>query len=190
VAEIPYRLQTGSSFEQIIPLINDAFNSIDAENRTKIIKNGVTPTILFGYQKAGFGTFDYGLKIAKPTFDVTTATNDQLIFNSGLDHLKVVSTGTLVVTIPPGAANGSTYTATYPHGLGYIPAFVAYAFFNSAYYNLPLNSYSWNGTSFVTGAFASATVDATNLVVTVGVNGFMAGTTMPIKYYILQETAN
>lgn len=190
MAEIPYRLQTGTTFDESMPLINEALNALDSENRTKILKNGTTPTLLFGYQKGGFGVNDYGLKIAKAGIDVTTATADQLLFSSAFNNLKVVNTGTLTVTIPGGAVNGSTHTATYAHGLGYIPAFTAYAFFNSAYYALPLNSYSWSGASFVTGAFVNVTVDATNLVATVGINGFMAGTTMPIKFYLLQESPN
>ncbi len=129
--EIPQRLQDGTSLPDAFAYINQAFDAIDDENRTKIIKNAAIPQILFGYQKGGFGTLDYGLKVSKinpstnAPYDVTTATNDQLAFSSGFNYLKVALSGTGSFTID-GSGNAAGHF-TYPHGLGYAPTFVVYA---------------------------------------------------------------
>ncbi len=90
--ELPNRLQQGTTFEQAMPLLNDVFNAIDDENRTKVIRNGNVPQVLFGYQKDGFGLgVDYGLKVSRIdqatgiAFDVTTATDEQLQFTTAQD---------------------------------------------------------------------------------------------------------
>ena len=189
--DVPGRLQLGTTFENSMPILNGIFDALDLENRTKIIKNGTVPQIIFGYQQAGFNGSDYGLKISKPGIDVTSATADQFIFNSSQDVFRVLKSGTLNLTVPASPANGSTYTATVAHGQATPPAFIAYALFGGAYYGLPLAAYQFNATigSFAVGAYIQASIDATNFIVTLGANGFSAGV-YPIRYYFIQETAS
>ena len=124
MAEIPHRLQTGTDFEQSKPIINEAFAAIDGENRTKIIKNGSTPTVLMGYQKDGFGTgVDYGFKVAKSGFNVTTADDEDLAFSSAFNSLKIVESGTAFVT---RAANTTTGSTTVTYDLDYTPIVLAF----------------------------------------------------------------
>jgi len=51
------------------------------------------------------------VKIAKPGFDVATCTDDELVFSSELDTLKVAH------------SDSPTTLGEYTHGIGYPPAF-------------------------------------------------------------------
>ena len=194
MAEIPYRLQAGTTFEESKPLINEAFNALDSENRTKVIKNGTTPTLLFGYQKGGFGTQDYGLKVAKPGFDVTTATPAQMAFNSGFNNLKVVGSGTIVVNHPANSVGGS---AQITHNLGYIPAILAFMENSGNYFQLPNTGMNLSGVGAGTiDSHTSAYSNSTTATFGVSTpdypssNNFWRAYDTTIKYYLLQETAN
>jgi hypothetical protein len=96
MAELPNRLQVGTSFDEAMPLLNNMMDELDGENRTKIIYNGTVPQVLFGYQKGGFvdslgNSVDYGLKVSRIDqstgipYDVTTATDEQLQFTTAVD---------------------------------------------------------------------------------------------------------
>lgn len=121
---IPNRLQPDTPFADNLALINDAFDAIDNENQTKITRNGNQPTLLYGYQKGGFGALDYGLKASKinpatgSPYDVTTATDDQLAFSTAFATFKIVGQTTLAATRTPGSTTGS---ADYIYNLSYTP---------------------------------------------------------------------
>ena len=200
MAEIPHRLQTGTDFEQSKPIINEAFAAIDGENRTKIIKNGNTPKLLMGYQKDGFGTgVDYGLKIAKEGYDVTTATDAQMAFNSAFNTFKVVQMGTLRTTIGSDAV-----TLTAAHGLGYTPAIIAYVEVDYANADtgllagsraptgthLQVPHFEFDGSTFGCVAYVQVNVDSTNVKARVFSYHPDTDGTYTITYYLLQETAN
>lgn len=61
---------------------------------------------------------DYGIKVSQPGVDVFSATDDQLLLNSGQTLLK---------TYMQGVATGTdgTFSPIY-HGLGYRPQFLVY----------------------------------------------------------------
>lgn len=61
-----------------------------------------------------------GLKISKPNIDVQTAENKDLVLNSDLACLKVVTSGKYDFTL----ANGANSTYTINHSLGVIPLFI------------------------------------------------------------------
>jgi len=61
-----------------------------------------------------------GIKVVKDGYDVATATLLQQTFNSEKNCLKIAAEGTLTYS---GAGDGSV---TYSHGLGYIPAWLAW----------------------------------------------------------------
>jgi len=200
MTDVPGRLQIGGTFEESMPLLNQVLDSLDGENRTKIIRNGPTPTILFGYQPDGFGGLDYGLKVAKPGVDVTTATNDQLAFNSAFDNFKIVQKGTLTFNI----VGGDYQEVTANHGLSYTPGLVAYvspvSYQNSdtghimggrkagAHYPTPY--YAIDNSTFVIDGFIAVYTTPTQVVGQFMTNHPDFDGTYTITYYLLQETAN
>lgn len=149
-----------------------------------------------GVGLAQFGIFGNGklaLKIAKDGFDAATATDDQLIFNSGQNIFKIVKKIT-DRSIPQFTTtyDGSTYTTggallTVPHGLTFTPKtevfvqgqmvnFVTSALITSTYVPLPiypghassLNLYIFpnsSGGSSYAGVSIIFGVDATNVYV-------------------------
>lgn len=65
----------------------------------------------------------FGIKISKSGYDAKTASQKDLTFDSSLDTLKISKTGSIYIDLPEEALSSSskTYTATYAHGLGYVP---------------------------------------------------------------------
>jgi hypothetical protein len=61
---------------------------------------------------------NYGIKVSKPGYDVTSAADRYLSLSSKLNMFKVFSSGTSSVT------SGNTLQIT--HSLGYIPNFMVY----------------------------------------------------------------
>lgn len=138
---------------------------------------------------AQFGQFPNGsvaLKVAKSGHDVSTATDDNLIFNSNQDIFKIVGSGSAVIP----ASGTSTSTTSISHGLGYIPAYLGYVFFSlSSSYNL-LPALSINDTTGAIISFYEGWTDATTINFRVHVPGGTVSSTTSVKYYLLQETAN
>lgn len=103
---------------------------------------------------AQFGNFASGgiaLKIAQAGIEVGTATNDQLIFNSGQNIFKIVTTGTATV----GGHNGSgtnTTTVTFT-GLNRRP--IVFAFLTGTPINIGGDSYEFNYLAGATSASIS-----------------------------------
>lgn len=68
----------------------------------------------------------YKLNISKPGFNVLTETDpNNLIFSSDYNTLKYYLSGSITVN---GVDDGTLYTQTVAHNLGYIPFFTAYTF--------------------------------------------------------------
>lgn len=152
----------------------------------------------------------YGLWVSKPGFDVTTATADQLVFNSNQNIFKIVKTDT--TSIPavsfPGTGGIVFQSIIIPHGLSYIPVLQAYAqvgyatfptgagsqHFINAYVSLPYNGSLFASSSSDFTYYVDAAVDSTNVYFTYY---YFASSTYgaadfpftPIKYDLLQESA-
>lgn len=156
---------------------------------------------------AQFSQFSDGttaLKVAKPGFEVSTATNSQLVFNSNQDIFKIVGTGTGVApTVTTGADGTNTYsgfaTNPYPHGLGFTPAIIAYYLQSANSYVLMPYSEVVSASAPQGGIISSiyrTTVDSNNVYIFHYVVTYSPGIgsgTYPgasVKYYLLQETAN
>lgn len=195
MAETPHRLSPDTPLPDLIAYINQNFDLIDDQDRTKIINNAGIPQILFGYQKAGFGTLDYGLKVSKinpvtsQPYNVTTATNDQLAFNSAFNTLKIVSTDARSITTP---INTASYGVVVPHGLSFTPAVFAMVFIVDKYQAAPLLQIDL--ASGVVTEYITVSVDDTNIYYRLYVPSssplYAAGITRSFKTYLLQETAN
>lgn len=166
---------------QLANTANDIIREVQAMQTTEIFKDDTgTRRVLLGKGADGF----YGLKVSKPTFDVYTAGADDLAFNSDQNVFKIAQSGTVTLT----ADGTDSLSETVAHGLGYIPAVIAYAVYANGYHPLPLVSIHVG--SGVGRFQANFYVDATNVTFyNEGYVGYVAET-ITIKYYLLQETAN
>jgi hypothetical protein len=158
------------------------------------VNNGTLDTMFAGQDSTGSTV----VKIAKPGYDAKTATNDQLVFNSGQNVFKIVLSGTTTLTTPASMTAQQVVTVTIPHNLGSSPAFsvfgaspVSLGFPGAGNLsNLPLLLGGGNG---ILTLVSQAYVDSTNLYIqvlnnyNVGIAG--VGGTWTYRYYIYQETA-
>lgn len=163
-----------------------------------------------GIGVAQFGRFadnSTALKVAKSGVEVSTATDNQLIFNSSQDIFKIVVTGTATVTVGPGD-NFITKTTTIAHGLGYTPIVMGFVDAASSILTAGgrvITPYAMYEEQSATGGFIdnsiyiliglfTVTADATNIYCSVGTHKADFYTQLQgdwqFKYYILQETAS
>ena len=149
---------------------------------------------LLGYQPGGFGSSDFGFKVAKPGYSADTATDDQLIMSSKFNSFKIVNIGVDTATLSK-PANDSGETVSIPHGLTFTPAVIAYIDDSGLYYPLPHITVVDDGTSTLKiGRKVAVTVDATNINFTV--TNASTGTfytnsvSYTFKFFVLVETAD
>ena len=145
------------------------------------------------------------MKLSQDGKNVLTAPDDELIWSSDFNMFKIVQSGTTTVTgiDRSGSAIGDwgneDNKATVVHGLGYIPAVIAFVEFTSGAttYRLPLQSggspleYFPTVDHFPFDGMIMMWIDGTNIVFHHRTNGGfdLSGRTYTIKYYILRETA-
>lgn len=69
---------------------------------------------------------NFVIKVSREGVPVENATVKQTAFSTEFDSLKVAYSGTLTVSLPSETITGTNTvrTATYGHGLGYIPIFL------------------------------------------------------------------
>jgi|ERR1700761_670093 len=189
----------------------------DYSSRIYYNSNGV-PTVLLGLRTAVTPN-QQGLYVSQDGVDVTQATDSQLIFNSNQDIFKIVESGNLTLpSYSLAAGQLRADLITIPHNLNYAPVLNAYALVNyyviqgatfvgapatistiSAYVALPylLGSGDTLKDTNISNYVISASVDATNvyfnyLYITTSAGSGGTGynfPTVPIKYYLLQESA-
>lgn len=126
---------------------------------------------------------DFLVKISKPGFDVLTATDDELIFNSNQNIFKIVDTGTISVT-KSSAQLASEVSVS--HGLGYIPAYLGYVF-STGYFLTPLVIFDIPTSGRVTYDMFT---DANNVYARIVAQNTGAIESATFKYFLMQETAN
>ena len=206
---IPF--SSGTDMNQVLAILNKNFGELDNEAVTKVFNvaggkpgfiEGKLPNslgygfILYDGDKAAIACYIDSsgnpiLKIAKDGYDATTATNDQLIFNSSQNTFKIALTGTATI---PAVNTGDSDFVSVTHNLGFIPGVQAYAFYNgTSYYPLPSVL-----PSVVTGEVLTV-IQPENITSTTvefwvyrGPSATVPATLPPttIKYYLLQETAS
>lgn len=189
----------GSDLNTIVSDVNQNILELKNKEVTEVFKDGTgTPRVLLGEGANGF----YGLKVSKPGFDVYSAANANLVFNSSQNAFKIVLSGTLSWVTTAGNDNQSL---TIPHNLGYTPIALVFVGDSSFSYPLPYTTQSLSSggglNSFQTITTLSSFIDNTNLYVSQNRSVFYmnatgqtsAGSisthTWPIRYYLLQETA-
>lgn len=188
--DVPIDVALGitSGATQSPSMVNMGQRNIDMRSGNLFVRDANNPRIFLGQQNVN-GTDFYGMKVSKPGFDVTTATNDNLIFNSSQDVFKIVKSGTIAV--PTNVTSGVPLITLIPHGLSYVPIpLIYFTFDGSSYQQLPA------ATGFaVTSVFVGfndwiyATTDATNIEIVFysAVTGNYG--TLNYKYFLLQESA-
>lgn len=176
-----------------------------------VLDDGATGIRIVDKQQVGiaqFGRFKDGttaLKVAKQNFEVSTATNDQLVFNSAQNVLKVVKilpVSCSVAYSTNATPNGNqTNVATYIHGLGFTPSYIANIIMDdsaaSQNGNSSTDNYAnpgmllgWVGSHVTAYVVATVTVDSNNVYfrIMMDTQGFTNGTyTFTATVYLLQE---
>lgn len=139
------------------------------------------------------------IRISKEGFDAKTTSNENLIFNSEQNVFKIAKSGTATLaalTINTGGASwgasAGSNALVIPHGLGYVPAILAYWDTGGEYSSLPVTrNIQASGSSFLMYSIL-AFVDATNITLSSELTGYNVNTSfgsVNIKYYLLQESA-
>lgn len=177
--------------------------SVDSAN-VRIITTDIdgTPRVIMGATgiDSATGATQYGLKVSKPGFDATTATDSELVFNSNQNVFKIVRVVEFSYTMTAADLVANYVMLTIPHGLDTIPQVTAsftsqldgsirllpFLFFtNQSYYGLPPSA-----------AVVIDRVDNTNIHVNIevidlaGLSLFSAGNNLMFKFYCLVETAD
>jgi hypothetical protein len=66
--------------------LNDVINRLNGLLKTQVFSDGTSKRMLFGFQKDGWGPGkDFGIKISAEGVDVSTATDDDLLFKMDMD---------------------------------------------------------------------------------------------------------
>ena len=129
---------------------------------------------------------NYGLKVSKAGYSVLTTTDNNLVYSSKFDTLRVFASGSGYIT----ADYPNTTIVTITHSLGYRPAFVVYSEVDSGFggadgkfFMLPL--------TWAIGGDASIAVycDSTYLKIRYGGDHTPLGTVLDYKYYIYYNQA-
>ena len=121
---------------------------------------------------------DYGLKISRSGVDVGTATKTDTIIHSEANGMKIVSTGSIAITV--GSA-GARATGTIIHNLGFTPFFLSYyQLVSSGKINFQ-NTVDDPPYDFI---FGSTNIDGTSAYFTVYNNGTTASFTGTAHYIL------
>jgi len=163
-----------------------------------IVSDNNNDRILIGFDKDGFGSNnDFGMKISKQGFDVKTASNSNLIMSSAYNMLKIIATGTGVITAP---AVGDVSYVDVTHGLGIRPVVIAFGyppaggqFWGPDYStSFPVVFYGLTAGLYVYDSFMQVQVSSTIARFSVSRGSSSAAGavgTWTFQYYIMQETA-
>lgn len=228
---MPYRfspIHPSTPNDVLIAAINKNFASLDNETITKIFNgaNGANSLIQGRLPNSlGYGYLLYRedgtvaiamyidstgtpiLKVSKEGYDATTATNDQLIFNSAQNIFKVAYT--TVHTFPAESITiaGGLQQLVYAHGLGSIPkveveierkknpslVLLETGFPSTFYTSIDLTKV-YSETDINLSDQYEIAVDNTDFRMNRVISNVSAGTltcdSTTVRIYLLQETAN
>lgn len=145
-------------------------------------------------------TNPFEMKVAKAGFDVLTAPNEDLIFNSSQNIFKIVDSNSITFNKP--AANWLG-TGIYTHNLGYVPAVIAFVQNSGTLTQIPLHTPVQIGYGADNGKIALSIypdlITSTNITFrcfTPSMSGpfgninYDQSIDITIKFYLLQESAN
>lgn len=168
--------------------------------QTTTTTQGFLVTDSQGVRRLLAGVFPDGsikIKLSQATFDVTTATDDQLIWSSDFNSFKIVETGTTSIQ---GADNNVTFSSeAFDRTYSKPPIIMAYATVTDGSTTepklLPYINYIADGGAVppMYGVYYLLDVGATTTEVTFTLdctfNGTGSSVSAAIRYYVIQETA-
>lgn len=123
---------------------------------------------------------DWGAKVSRPGFAVTTADARELIWSTAFNAYKISAQGATTVAIANGQFSG---TNTIAHGLAYTPSCLVY-------FELASGKRFLAGTPVITGLTdygGYAYTDGTNIVLFANRAGSSGNVTVNVYYYVLKE---
>lgn len=184
--------------------INEWGRQISNESRTSITNDDTGKArLLIGYQSNGFTNGNVGVKMSQSTYDVQSATSDQLVFSTDFNLFKIVGGGTANVNLPDPLVASTTYSKTVAHGLGYAPAFLAFVTLPSTWTTFIASETGLQQTPYRLWVSVGTndqpvtckvSVDSTNVyfqVVNQQPNNLSSlSGDMVFKYYLIRETAS
>lgn len=173
---------------------------IEYANNRIIVADDLVNRLLIGQTPEG----DIKMRLSQPTYDVLTATDDQLIWDSDRNAFKIVYKGTGRVYGIDNSAGGLWTSGTadntshfyYNHGLGYAPSVISYGDFNygGTIKRFPLpNGVDFNGVmgypflGYVQVLSTESQIQVT-FITCPGVNE--SANFVDFTFYLVRETAN
>lgn len=185
------------------PGTNNPVITISGVNQNQLWSNPATKVNYMLAGSFGNGSTDYGVKVAFPGIDVTTATDDQLIFNSSQNVFKIINTGVISSVnyniTDPGSGTFTNFGSSsipLPLNLSFVPGIIA---FIGSSINFS-TGVPWTSTQTGSGGAGglwrtvslaviggSLIAEDQTLATGTGVAGTVTG--VPINYYLLQESA-
>lgn len=139
------------------------------------------------------------IKLSQTGKDVSTATDDELIWSSDFNLFKIVDIITVPLSATLSAGSATLASTSVPHGLAFTPAYAAFISIDPAFAALssvgttngpnPFLVFGTSGTDvYIFGVF-EVTVDDTNInfAASIGVTG-AATYNFSAKVYLLRET--
>lgn len=135
------------------------------------------------------------MKVSQPNINVLTATDAQLIFNSGNNIFKIVSKLTIPISISPPNTGAYQTQVSVPHGLGYTPTYEAYAddlsIGGGARTLIPSQEYSPGAyATLIPSIVKQIWVDSTDVLIQLSVKGITGTWSYNCTVYLKRETAN
>lgn len=196
-----FSASTGSSYPQNLNVMNGIGREVKNMQTVQVFKDETgTKRVLLGRGADDF----YGLKVSKPTFNVFTASNDELVFNSSQNVFKIVDIQeittfeTTLPNCPAGETLAATSSSTFNHSLGYTPITAGFYQSGSSFLTLPYATVAApqvdNSVLVTTQLQASATDFTVKQVVLIDCASSGTGITLTldeigVKVYMLQESA-
>lgn len=197
----------GMSISDITPF---TYFTLDGKSWTWFDKNNTDDAgMVLAKQQIGLlPDGKYGMKVAKQGYDVRTALDSQLIFNSEQNIFKIVQSDTFTYELTNSGAPDYTVaygliTITHNHNLGFTPLIVIYVDIpvgsgmgdgiNPLPFILTLDGADGSVTSTPVLLSIIPTVNSTTISLRVNAPVAIDWLVPPIltfKYYLLQETAN
>lgn len=180
--------------------VDDATGAfVSTKDATVKVNDGDTNRVAVGLLSDG----TFGMKVSQDGYDVSTATDDQLVFNSNYNMFKIVASGSvnlgIVYTGTTVAAGTQSYTLT--HNLGYAPVVMAYStqpdanMLVTSLVALPYATFFTSGVlngEFIATTYYTVTSTTVTFYVThhTGTDYAPITPTWNVKYYLMRETAN
>ncbi len=160
---------------------------VSTKDATVKVNDGTVNRVSLGLLADG----SYGLKVSQEGIDVLTAGDDELVFNSGQNVLKIVDKNTVTLT---RTAGDFTELVAYTHSLGYVPAVFAFIELGPTAHT-PIPYILVDGTTGIINNIVKVSdVDNTQVLFSATApsagTSFGTTTTYVITFYLLQETAN